>query len=213
MKFLMAICRGSRPTGIMVSRTGTLAEATRRDFARMKDLGVNCVRVFLSYGSFCQEPGALLPAGLAKFDQFLAIAEAAGIYVHPAGLDHWEGIPAWARGDRIADEQVLGALESFWKLFAARYRGRPVIFAYDLRNEPEVAWNTAPGSWPFWVTVWGAYVAGLIGVGQDGGHLEVLEVGDPFTVHLHNSVTRQQTGEWVRYRRTQEVDRRGVARG
>ena len=27
------------------------AEATRRDFARMKELGVNCVRVFLSYGT------------------------------------------------------------------------------------------------------------------------------------------------------------------
>src|SRR5690242_12465585 len=28
------------------------AEATRRDFAQMKELGLNCVRVFLSYGSF-----------------------------------------------------------------------------------------------------------------------------------------------------------------
>src|SRR5512137_3167818 len=32
------------------------AEATRQDFARMKGLGVNCVRVFLSYGSFLTEP-------------------------------------------------------------------------------------------------------------------------------------------------------------
>ena len=28
------------------------AEATRKDFARMKELGVNCARVFLTYGSF-----------------------------------------------------------------------------------------------------------------------------------------------------------------
>src|SRR3990172_47880 len=28
------------------------AKATRQDFVRMKELGVNCVRVFLSYGSF-----------------------------------------------------------------------------------------------------------------------------------------------------------------
>jgi len=28
------------------------ADTTRKDFARMKELGVNCVRVFLSYGSF-----------------------------------------------------------------------------------------------------------------------------------------------------------------
>ncbi|MBI3848760.1 MAG: cellulase family glycosylhydrolase [Verrucomicrobia bacterium] len=119
------------------------AEATRRDFARMKELGVNCVRVFLSYGSFYMEPDKLKPEGLAKFDQFLALAESEGIYVHPTGPDHWEEVPGWARGDRIADEKVLSALESFWKLFAARYRGRHVIFAYDLRNEPEVAWDNA----------------------------------------------------------------------
>ena len=119
-------------------------DATRQDFARMKQLGVRCVRVFLTYGSFFMEPDALVPEGLTRFDQFLAMAEEAGIYVHPTGPDHWEGLPAWARGDRIADEQVLAALESFWKQFARRYRGRSVIFAYDLLNEPQVRWQSGP---------------------------------------------------------------------
>ena len=129
------------------------AEATRQDFARMKKLGVNCVRVFLSYGSFCMEPGVLDTNGLAKFDRFLALAEAAGIYVHPSGLDHWEGTPQWARPDRIADDRVLRGLELFWKEFAARYRNRTVIFAYDLRNEPEVPWDTLPlrEKWNRWI--------------------------------------------------------------
>lgn len=118
------------------------AGATRRDFAKLRELGGNCVRVFLSFGSFYLEPGQLAEEGLAKFDQFLALAEAAGLYVHPTGPDHWEGLPEWARGDRIAEERVLAALEEFWKLFAARYRGRNVIFAYDLLNEPEVRWDT-----------------------------------------------------------------------
>jgi hypothetical protein len=61
------------------------ADATRQDFVRMKELGVNCVRVFLSYGSFLMETNRLMAEGLAKFDQFLEIAEQAGIYV---------GIPA-----------------------------------------------------------------------------------------------------------------------
>ena len=99
-------------------------QATRQDFLRMKALGVNCVRVFLSYGSFFMRPDALLDEGLAKFDQFLSIAESAGIYVHPTGPDHWEGTPAWATADRIADEQVLRALEVFWTKFAKRCRGR-----------------------------------------------------------------------------------------
>jgi len=39
------------------------------------------------------------------------------------------------------DIAFLEALESFWKEFAARYRGRPVIFAYDLLNEPNWGYN------------------------------------------------------------------------
>lgn len=118
------------------------AEAARRDFGRLRELGGNCVRVFLTYGSFYTEPGRLDAEGLKKLDQFLELAEAAGIYVHPTGPDHWEGLPEWARGDRIAEERVLRALEDFWRLLAARYRGRNVIFAYDLLNEPEVRWDT-----------------------------------------------------------------------
>lgn len=129
------------------------AEVTRKDFGRMKELGVNCVRVFLSYGSFLMETNRLSPEGLAKFDQFLEIAEQAGIYVHPTGPDHWEGLPEWAKSDRYADEVVLRAVEEFWKQFAARYRGRSVIFAYDLLNEPEIRWDTPPmrEKWDRWL--------------------------------------------------------------
>lgn len=129
------------------------ADATRRDFARMKELGVNCVRVFLSYGSFLMETNQVSPDGLAKFDQFLELAEQAGIYVHPTGPDHWEGLPDWAKTDRYADEVVLRSVEEFWRQFAARYRGRAVIFAYDLLNEPEVRWDTPPmrAKWNRWL--------------------------------------------------------------
>lgn len=117
-------------------------EPVRRDVATMRELGVNCVRVFLSYGSFLTASNALDAAGLERFDRFLALAEAAGIYVHPTGPDHWEGVPEWARGDRLADERIAAATVTFWRLFAARYRGRAVIFAYDLLNEPEIAWDS-----------------------------------------------------------------------
>ncbi|HTL18218.1 MAG TPA: cellulase family glycosylhydrolase [Patescibacteria group bacterium] len=128
------------------------AEATRRDFIRMKELRVNCVRVFLSYGSFYSEPGTLRPDGLAKFDEFLRIAEETGLYVHPTGPDHWEGPPGW-QPVAIEDEKTIEALESFWKLFAARYAGRHVIFAYDLKNEPELAWEseTLKTKWNAWL--------------------------------------------------------------
>jgi hypothetical protein len=127
-------------------------EATREDFRRMKEVGVNCVRVFLTYGSFYSEPGVLKEEGLRKFDQFLEVAEQAGIHVHPTGPDHWEGMPAW-KPVAIEDDTTLAALESFWRLLAARYRGRNVIFAYDLKNEPEVAWDspTLRRKWNKWL--------------------------------------------------------------
>lgn len=129
------------------------AEATRKDLALMKEFGVNCVRVFLTYGSFLMETNRVSLAGMEKFDQFLKLAEDVGIYVHPTGPDHWEGLPDWAKGDRIADEAVLRALEEFWEHFAARYRGRSVLFAYDLLNEPEVKWETPPmrEKWNRWL--------------------------------------------------------------
>ncbi|MHC1762853.1 MAG: cellulase family glycosylhydrolase [Verrucomicrobiia bacterium] len=155
--------RALRPFGMTYYRPGTGwapqvwkkfdSEATRADFARMKELGVNCVRVFLTYGSFLMEPDRLSEDGLAKFDQFLEIAERAGIYIHPTGPDHWEGLPAWARTDRLADETVLRALETFWTELARRYRGKNVIFAYDLLNEPAVGWDTPPlrKKWNSWL--------------------------------------------------------------
>ena len=128
------------------------AEATRRDFAQMKELGLNCVRVFLSYGSFYTDPGVLKPEGLQKFEQFLQIAEQAGIYVHPTGPDHWEGQPNW-KPVSVSDPRTLEFTVQFWKLFAARYRGRHVIFAYDLLNEPHIDWksDTLAPQWNAWL--------------------------------------------------------------
>ncbi len=122
------------------------AEATRRDFARLKRQDANVVRVFISFGSFFTEPGKLNPEGLSKFDQLLDLADEAGLYVHPTGPDAWEGMPAWTKDLNVfsndANEPCLKALEDYWRLFAARYRGRNTIWAYDLRNEPHVAWDT-----------------------------------------------------------------------
>ncbi|MGQ9506215.1 MAG: beta-galactosidase [Thermogutta sp.] len=131
---------------------------TRNDFRRMQQLGINCVRVFLTYGSFFSEPDRLDETGLAKFDQFLEIAEEFKIYVHPTGPDHWEGLPPFARRDRIASREALEAVCRFWTLFAARYQGRSVIFAYDLLNEPSVPWES-----PSLVAEWNRWLAARYG--------------------------------------------------
>jgi len=125
------------------------AEATRRDFAQLRKQGSSVVRVFVSLGSFYTEPGRLNPEGLAKFDQLLDLADKAGLYVHPTGPDAWEGNPAWTAGLDISDDRWLKALEDYWRLFAARYRGRNTIWSYDLRNEPAIGW-AGPGMSALW---------------------------------------------------------------
>jgi len=129
------------------------ATAICADFKIMKNLGVNCIRVFLSYGSFYNQQGMLNEDGLKKFDQFLNIAEEAGIYVHPTGPDSWEGTPDWVHDDRYADDNVLKAMEDFWHLFAAKYKDRNVIIAYDLLNEPSIKWSSdiMLPKWRSWV--------------------------------------------------------------
>jgi len=162
-------------------------EAVRRDFRTMQEMGVNCVRVFLTLGSFYPEAGRLAPEALATFDRFLAIAETHHIYVHPTGPDHWEGLPAWSRGDRVARESYLVALETFWRLFAARYRGRHVLFAYDLLNEPHVPWRSEAvrRKWADWLAERYASAEaatkawGLAEGSGEGGALSDVPIPDP----------------------------------
>ena len=198
------------PFGLTYFRSGTgwapqvwkkfEADATRRDFIRMKELGVNCVRVFITYGSFYQEPGKLEPQGLAKFDQFLELAEEQGIYVHPTGPDHWEGSPEWARGDRMADEGALAATESFWRLFAGRYRGRTVLFGYDLRNEPEMGWDG-----PVMLKRWNEWLGHKYGTGEKlaqvwSGANETLALGSVPVPKANDAPGSRELLDYQRFR-------------
>lgn len=127
--------------------------AFREDFALMRKSGINCVRVFLTYGSFMTEKGKVDPEGLAKFDKLLDIAEDYGIYIHPTGPDHWEGpgvLEDYAKiHERFTDDEILEATVLFWKEFALRYKGCNTIFAYDLLNEPAIPWDV-PSMKPKW---------------------------------------------------------------
>jgi hypothetical protein len=115
----------------------------REDCKRLNDSGVNCIRVFTTYGSFMTQKGQVDPEGLQKFEQFLDIAEEHGIYVYSTGPDHWEGpgqfVDTWM--DRFTSEEIIQETCTFWRVFAKRFKGRSALFAYDLLNEPCVPWS------------------------------------------------------------------------
>lgn len=151
-KFVLPDGRRFFPIGVNYFRPGTGwapqlwkqfdESAVERDFVLLRRYGVRCVRIFLTFGSFFNQPDRLDEFGLERLDRMLEIAERSGIYLHPTGPDHWEGIPDWARGERYSDERLLSAQERFWQMLAERYRGRTSIFAYDLLNEPMVPWDS-----------------------------------------------------------------------
>jgi len=143
-------------------------EKVRRHFRVMREMGVNCARVFLTAGSFQPNAETVERDALEKLDKLVRIARENGIRLLLTGPDHWEGQPAYWRPDRFAGENALNALEHFWHVVGRRYRGEPAIFAWDLLNEPHmpfyleqwrVRWDgwlrRAYGTWDALKSAWG----------------------------------------------------------
>jgi len=116
------------------------ARRVTRHFEVMRDLGVNCARVFLTAATFQPDVNTVDEQALAKLDTLVRIARQSGIRLILTGPDHWEGSPAYWKPDRFAGEQALKALDNFWRVLGQRYRGEPAIFAWDLLNEPHIPW-------------------------------------------------------------------------
>lgn len=122
-------------------------------FKFMRLIGVNCARVFLTAGSFQPDVNTVDPQALAKLDRLIKIARQCGIRLILTGPDHWEGSPQYWKPDQYAGEQAVKALEHFWTVVGQRYRDEPAIFAWDLRNEPEMPWfvETWRPRWNDWL--------------------------------------------------------------
>ncbi len=73
-------------------------QKVRRHFELMRDLGVNCARVFLTAGSFQPSADKVEEDALKKLDAVVAIARETGIRLMLTGPDHWEGSPEYWRG-------------------------------------------------------------------------------------------------------------------
>lgn len=116
----------------------------RRHLQLIHQQGFNTIRVFLTLDSFHQQPGIVREEGLRKFRQFLQLCHEANLYVIPSGPDHWEGRPHWIRAkDQFADGAVRAVTAQWWTRFAALFKDEPAILAWDLLNEPSVAWNSS----------------------------------------------------------------------
>jgi hypothetical protein len=134
------------PWGLNYGHAGALIEdfwdrdwdTLAADFAKMKALGANLVRVHLQVGRFMDGPDSPNAHALAQLGRLLDLARQTGLRLDLTGLACYRpaDAPAWYEGQ---DEAAHWATQAaFWRAVAGQVDGNPAVFCYDLANEPIV---------------------------------------------------------------------------
>jgi len=106
------------------------------DFAEIKALGANCVRIHLQVGKFLDAADKPNQPALEQLRKLLQLAETQGLYLDITGLAcyHKANIPAWY--DALDEPSRWQAQKTFWEAIAQTCAESPAVFCYDLMNEP-----------------------------------------------------------------------------
>ncbi len=126
--------------------------ADERDFAYMKSLGVNSLRIPFNYKYFLddQHPETIKEEGFVYLDRIVELCAAHDIYaildMHaaPGGqnpdwhCDTTSGLPLFWSYGALRDSAIR-----VWKAIADRYKDQPWIAGYDLVNEPSLVKDAA----------------------------------------------------------------------
>jgi hypothetical protein len=109
-----------------------------KDFAAMRQLGANVVRVHLQLGKFMDGPDRPNGRALDRLGDLLKLAERERLYLDVTGLGcyHRKDVPAWY--DTLPEDGRWGVQARFWEAVAGRCARSPAVFCYDLMNEPVV---------------------------------------------------------------------------
>jgi Cellulase (glycosyl hydrolase family 5) len=119
-----------------------------QDFAEMKALGANVVRIHLQVSKFLSGPDEINAHAIENLGKLLALAERTGIYVDLTGLGCYRkrDVPAWY--DALDEPGRWRAQAVFWSAVAGRCKVSPAVFCFDLMNEPVVpGGKRKPGDW------------------------------------------------------------------
>lgn len=128
------------------------------DFKKMKEVGVEAVRIPLFWSSVEPEEGVISHRFLERFDEFLEIAGRYQVYVMPflfvgVCVDLWD-VP-WRKGRNIYKDSEMLKLECRQaETLATRYANDPAIVAWDISDEPYYyAGNTDAETAANWVSM------------------------------------------------------------
>ena len=107
-------------------------------FREMQRLGANVVRIHLQFGRFMESPTKPRQSALDQLTRLLQLAEETGLRLDLTGLGcyHKRDVPAWY--DELPERDRWLAQAAFWDAVARTCAKSPVVFCYDLMNEPVV---------------------------------------------------------------------------
>ena len=124
---------------------------TANDFKILKEEGVNCLRLPITYFEMCNDDGTLKESAFQRLDWFIENASKYEIYtlidMHGAfgsqnGKDHSGDISNPDVGHFFDNESNINKTIELWKAIAKRYKNNAWVAGYDLLNEPGGAVGT-----------------------------------------------------------------------
>lgn len=109
-----------------------------KDFADMRAIGANIIRIHLQLGKFVSSPDSLNECELQQLDKLVRLAQSHSLYLDLVGLGcyHARDVPDWYNTMHYRERWNVQAM--FWEALAIRYADEPAIFCFDLMNEPVV---------------------------------------------------------------------------
>lgn len=155
------------------------------DMARLSELGVNTVRIFLNYyvfgGARASDPAYDSRPALAQLDALIARANRHGIYVLPVLLAKFPQ-------DQMHPEGYRRALELHVAPVVEHLAGRPGLLGWDLFNEPDIGspidercWDWDNADFPLCPALAEQRAAFLAGLAAD---VRARDPGRPLTIGM-----------------------------
>jgi hypothetical protein len=164
-----------------------------KDFAQMKKLGANVVRVHLQFGTYMKGPSEVDAAQIVRLRKMLDLARDNGLYLDLTGLGcyHLKSIPAWY--DELSESDRWQAQSAFWEAIAKASAGHPAAFCYDLMNEPVVGGPQSKPGESKWLTgeLGGMYFVQRIAT--DAAKRTNVEITEAWVEKLTTAIRKQDS--------------------
>jgi hypothetical protein len=117
------------------------------DFAEMKQLGANTVRIHLQVSRFMKSAKETNRESLEQLARLVSLAEKTGLYLDVTGLGCYDkkDVPRWY--NKLNEQQRWDVQARFWEAVAETCRNSAAVFCYDLMNEPVLSEDKKNREW------------------------------------------------------------------